>query len=201
MWCTSPHSSRLPARSVRFVFGPFLATLSAALFALLSSSLSLFMAAWPLPFFFLHFLFCLSSPFVLYSRFSCYFFQSLFELWIFGFETLKVALQFKMHLRQYFSNNNHLLSLNSSEMRTDLSFNSSACSTFQRSVCYNTQLFALIAQRSLPQVSGNAFVQVFPPSSETAWLLRCVSLKVQQCTEQEAKTQWRCFSWEIAVEG
>lgn len=78
-------------------------------------------------------------------------------------------------------------------MRTDLSFNSSACSTFQRSVCYNTQLFALIAQRNLPQVSGNAFVQVFPPSSETAWLLCCVSLKVQQCTEQEAKTQWSFF--------
>lgn len=74
-------------------------------------------------------------------------------------------------------------------MRTDLSFNSYACSTFQKSVCYNTQLFALIAQRSLPQVSGNAFVQVFPPSSETARLLCCVSLKVQQCTEQEAKTQ------------
>lgn len=111
MWCTSPHSSRLPARSVRFVFGPFLATLSAALFVLLSSSLSLFMAAWPLPFFF-HFLFCLTSPFVLYSRFYCYFFQSLFELWIFGFETLKVPLQFlqfKIHLRQYFSNNNDLL--------------------------------------------------------------------------------------------
>lgn len=86
-------------------------------------------------------------------------------------------------------------------MRTDLSFNSYACSTFQKSVCYNTQLFALIAQRSLPQVSGNAFVQVFPPSSETARLLCCVSLKVQQCTEQEAKTQCVFFSWEIAIEG